>query len=101
VGGYEEKFLRPNPANFSGKLTIPCQRAVKNFRNTTCCGMTTVSLPVYSESPPQKRGRELGENRISTPDLAGGIMEFDSNDTVGGYAVPVDPMDLLQCDSCQ
>lgn len=21
--------------------------------------------------------------------------------TIGGYAVPVDPMDLLQCDSCQ
>jgi len=21
--------------------------------------------------------------------------------TVDGYAVPVDPMDLLQCDSCQ
>jgi len=24
-----------------------------------------------------------------------------NEDTVGGYAVPVDPMDLLQCDSCQ
>lgn len=22
-------------------------------------------------------------------------------DSVGGYAVPVDPMDDLQCDSCQ
>jgi hypothetical protein len=22
-------------------------------------------------------------------------------DIVGGYDVPVDPMDLLQCDSCQ
>lgn len=22
-------------------------------------------------------------------------------DQVGGYQVPVDPMDLLQCDSCQ
>jgi len=22
-------------------------------------------------------------------------------DTVGGYSVPVDPMDDLQCDSCQ
>jgi hypothetical protein len=21
--------------------------------------------------------------------------------TAGGYSVPVDPMDLLQCDSCQ
>ena len=29
-----------------------------------------------------------------------GIMDNES-DTVGGYAVPVDPMDLLQCDSCQ
>ncbi len=28
-------------------------------------------------------------------------MNFDINDTVGGYAVPVDPMDMLQCDSCQ
>jgi hypothetical protein len=33
-------------------------------------------------------------------------MDSDSTDnnygdTVGGYAVPVDPMDLLQCDSCQ
>ncbi|NEN07855.1 ribonucleotide-diphosphate reductase subunit beta [Diaminobutyricibacter tongyongensis] len=27
-------------------------------------------------------------------------MEYES-DSVGGYAVPVDPMDLLQCDSCQ
>jgi hypothetical protein len=27
-------------------------------------------------------------------------MEND-NETIGGYAVPVDPMDLLQCDSCQ
>ncbi|TBN55581.1 ribonucleotide-diphosphate reductase subunit beta [Glaciihabitans arcticus] len=26
---------------------------------------------------------------------------MDNEDTVGGYAVPVDPMDLLQCDSCQ
>jgi hypothetical protein len=29
------------------------------------------------------------------------IMEFNSDITVGGYAVPVDPMDMLQCDSCQ
>jgi hypothetical protein len=25
----------------------------------------------------------------------------NETDTVGGYAVPMDPMDLLQCDSCQ
>ncbi|ANF32687.1 ribonucleotide-diphosphate reductase subunit beta [Leifsonia xyli] len=27
-------------------------------------------------------------------------MDYE-NDSVGGYSVPVDPMDLLQCDSCQ
>jgi len=26
---------------------------------------------------------------------------MENDDFVGGYAVPVDPMDLLQCDSCQ
>jgi len=26
---------------------------------------------------------------------------MENDDNVGGYAVPVDPMDLLQCDSCQ
>jgi len=25
----------------------------------------------------------------------------NNNETIGGYAVPVDPMDDLQCDSCQ
>ncbi|KQV25694.1 MAG: ribonucleotide-diphosphate reductase subunit beta [Microbacterium sp.] len=25
----------------------------------------------------------------------------NDNETVGGYAVPVDPMDMLQCESCQ
>ncbi|MEO7016625.1 MAG: ribonucleotide-diphosphate reductase subunit beta [Leifsonia sp.] len=24
-----------------------------------------------------------------------------STQSIGGYEVPVDPMDLLQCDSCQ
>jgi hypothetical protein len=24
-----------------------------------------------------------------------------SQDTIGGYAVPIDPMDMMQCDSCQ
>lgn len=43
---------------------------------------------------------EIPKTNLDT-DLSGGIMDFESNDTVGGYAVPVDPMDLLQCDSCQ
>lgn len=24
-----------------------------------------------------------------------------SQDNIGGYAVPIDPMDLMQCESCQ
>jgi hypothetical protein len=60
--------------------------------------MTSLSFGLYSESTPGtapgtvslKRARRLEEVR----------MDNDS-DTVGGYAVPVDPMDLLQCDSCQ
>lgn len=26
---------------------------------------------------------------------------MDNNDNVAGYSVPVDPMELLHCDSCQ
>ena len=54
--------------------------------------MTTVSFPVYSESP-SRRGRRIHTKRRSAMD--------NDNDTVGGYDVPVDPMDMLQCDSCQ
>lgn len=28
-------------------------------------------------------------------------VNMNDNDTVDGYACPRDPMDLLQCDSCQ
>lgn len=28
-------------------------------------------------------------------------VNMDNDNFVGGYAVPVDPMDDLQCDSCQ
>ncbi len=27
--------------------------------------------------------------------------QFDGTDFIGDYGVPMDPMDLLQCDSCQ
>jgi len=48
--------------------------------------MTGLSLRVYSGGPATSRQcKEAPMNE----------------DTVGGYAVPVDPMDLLQCDSCQ
>jgi hypothetical protein len=27
--------------------------------------------------------------------------EISNENTTGGYTIPVDPMELLQCDSCQ
>ena len=53
--------------------------------------MTRLSFRLYSETP-----AERGKNFL---DL--GRSDMDNEDNVGGYAVPVDPMDLLQCDSCQ
>lgn len=29
------------------------------------------------------------------------IASIERDDVVDGYSVPVDPMDFLQCDSCQ
>ena len=40
-----------------------------------------------------------GENRDN--DTRRGLPMENESETIGGYAVPVDPMDLLQCDSCQ
>jgi hypothetical protein len=62
--------------------------------------MTGVSFGLYSKSPPQGCGRDalhLDINFLYRRQQ----MDFDNNDNIGGYAVPVDPMDLLQCDSCQ
>lgn len=44
----------------------------------------------------------MGEHRGNADHrlLGEAIMDYE-NDSVGGYSVPVDPMDLLQCDSCQ
>ncbi len=53
---------------------------------TTCSGMTTVAFRLYSEGLAQRRPEEA---------------QMNETDTVGGYAVPVDPMDDLQCESCQ
>ena len=67
--------------------------------------MTRVSFLLYSKTPLQMR--QWFDTRF---DSTGSIARFDSseevrmdsdNDTVGGYTVPVDPMDFLQCDSCQ
>jgi hypothetical protein len=58
--------------------------------------MTTVWFPLYSEEPHQNI-QVLIEGFAQA--LKGDTMnDFDS---VGDYAVPVDPMDDLQCESCQ
>lgn len=63
-------------------------RSCARHATTTTCGvMTGWSLPVYSGG--------LAENAAEPKEAP------MNEDTVGGYAVPVDPMDLLQCDSCQ
>jgi hypothetical protein len=45
------------------------------------------------------------ENDNYSATLIGGVKILESQhvelNTVGGHEVPVDPMDLLQCDSCQ
>lgn len=38
---------------------------------------------------------------LETPVSGKENMLDNENDSVGGYSVPQDPMDLLQCDSCQ
>jgi len=55
--------------------------------------MTRLSLPLYSEVT------RTAVAVHTTLDRRG--YDMDNDDNVGGYAVPVDPMDLLQCDSCQ
>jgi hypothetical protein len=55
--------------------------------------MTTVSFPLYSGAPRKTVRENFGRHEEGNMD--------NESDTVGGYAVPVDPMDLLQCESCQ
>jgi hypothetical protein len=55
--------------------------------------MTTLSFRLYSgETPPGSGGDE---------ETSGEVLMDNESDNVGGYAVPMDPMDLLQCESCQ
>ena len=50
-----------------------------------------MSFPLYSGALPRNTATtRLGEDLMD-----------NETDTVGGYAVPTDPMDLLQCESCQ
>ncbi len=59
----------------------------------------------HTELTPEESGQESifltdSETRHMTTNHLGDEMNFDT-DSIDGYAVPVDPMDLLQCDSCQ
>lgn len=61
--------------------------------------MTSVSFPLYSEGP-----RQNPKVLVETSTKAFRATEGESMndfDSVGEYAVPVDPMDDLQCESCQ
>jgi hypothetical protein len=53
-------------------------------------------------TPAARRGkrtrRRLG--KVDGSERRGAVMNFDT-ESIDGYAIPVDPMDLLQCDSCQ
>jgi hypothetical protein len=61
--------------------------------------MTSLSLPVYSGEPGLRVRKLRGSIRYQSSEQ-GPIMDND-NETIGGYDVPVDPMDMLQCESCQ
>ena len=55
----------------------------------------TAAKPSAEEAATQDLGRIAMENDSYNGD------NYGNGDNVGGYAVPVDPMDLLQSDSCQ
>ena len=50
---------------------------------------------------PRKRSSETSSPpRLEVATARRIVMNFDT-ESIDGYAIPVDPMDLLQCDSCQ
>ena len=53
--------------------------------------------------PLTERGNCITSRRLGKVDgrAEGASMNFDNTESIDGYAIPVDPMDLLQCDSCQ
>ena len=65
--------------------------------------MTTVGFPLYSEGPRQNLQLlvETSEQACNTCCNRKEGMLMNDYDSVGDYAVPVDPMDDLQCESCQ
>jgi hypothetical protein len=59
--------------------------------------MTTVGFPLYSEGPRRKVQASVESFRSDFRRRN----TMNDVDSVGGYSVPVDPMDDLQCESCQ
>lgn len=60
--------------------------------------MTGVSFGLYSGNP--RRHRTL----VTSPKTFFNFLKevrMDNDNFTGGYSVPIDPMDDLQCDSCQ
>ena len=61
--------------------------------------MTGMSLALYSGEP---HTRSADGQRVADRFIHGQReTDMDNDNNVGGYDVPVDPMDDLQCDSCQ
>lgn len=66
-------------------------------------GLSLEGVPVYSGWTRSKSGGtgthvvDWGRSAAQAEERS---MNFDT-ESIDGYAVPVDPMDLLQCDSCQ
>ena len=79
--------LNPRLAGYVGAPSRGVRLCVRHAATTTYGVVTGLSLPVYSGGS--------AENAAEPKEAP------MNEDTVGGYAVPVDPMDLLQCDSCQ
>lgn len=62
--------------------------------------MTRVSFRLYSGDSLRERETQFCDSSPSTK-AYGEVPMNNENDTIGGYAIPLDPMDDLQCDSCQ
>ena len=87
-------FLRPGTASF---------RATRlGVRRHNIWGLLLAGPPVYGGSTRFNSGGNIAADwGRSTADEERSVMDFDSTESIDGYAIPVDPMDLLQCDSCQ
>ena len=63
--------------------------------------MDPISTPVYGGHTRKRAGLSTDSESAGQSISTGrNTMNFES-ETIDGYAVPMDPMDMLQCDSCQ